>query len=256
VTASHDKTVRVWDSETGGQVGEPLTGHTETVRSALFSPDGTCISSVDSSATIRVWKAGGSDLGKPIHVIEVSFQSQSNTIPSVSFAPLGQLIVVNIGNYTQVLDLSTGSEAAVVPPEYRDRLVCFSPDEHFILFFGRQDSNLHLWNVESCHIENVFRGHTDTVLKASFSPDGKHIVSASEDYSIRVWSTETSSQTAVYQNLGIVHEPKKLETLEVSPDGRRILSVYNGHTQIWTMPDSLPPGTNLNYSADDPNVRI
>jgi len=50
-----------------------------------------------------------------------------------------------------------------------------------------------------------------------------------------------------------------LKTIEVSPDGRRILSVFGGHVQIWAMPDSLPPVTDLNYSAyfaNDLNVRI
>ena len=143
-----------------------------------------------------------------------------------------------------------------------------------MLFFGGQDINLHLWNAElqdsNLHLhlwnaelrclENVFRGHTDPVKRASFSQDGKHIVSASLDHTIRVWSTETGSQTAVYQNWGNLHSPRSLKTIEVSPDGRHILSVYSGyqtpHIQIWAMPDSLPPGTDLHYSVDDPNVRI
>ena len=30
VTASRDKTARLWDTETGKPIGEPLKGHTET----------------------------------------------------------------------------------------------------------------------------------------------------------------------------------------------------------------------------------
>ena len=40
VTASSDKTARLWDAESGKQIGEPLTGHTDAVMSAAFSPDG------------------------------------------------------------------------------------------------------------------------------------------------------------------------------------------------------------------------
>src|SRR6185437_5917780 len=40
VTASFDKTARVWEAETGQPVGEPLRGHTDRVVSASFSPDG------------------------------------------------------------------------------------------------------------------------------------------------------------------------------------------------------------------------
>ena len=126
-----------------------------------------------------------------------------------------------------------------------------------MLFFGGQDNDLHLWNAKSGQMEKVFSGHTDTVKGASFSSDGKHIVSASLDHTIRVWSTETGSLTAVYQNLGRIHDPEDLKTIAVSPDGRRILSVYCGHDiRSWAMPDSLPPGTDLSHSADDPNVRL
>jgi len=256
VTASEDGTVRVWNAKTGAQIGEPLTGHTAPVVSALFSPDGTCLLSTDEFH-IRVWSAGRSDLGKLIQAIEVPSQLG---LQSVSFSPCGQLIAVNTNDYTQVLDLHTGSETAIIPPKYQNRYACFSPDEHLMLFFGGQDSNLHLWNAELHRLENVFRGHTDPVKRASFSQDGKHIVSASWDDTIRVWSTETGCQTAVYQNWGKLHNLWYLETIKVSPDGRHILSVYNEyenqHVQIWAMPDSLPPGTGLRYSADDPNVRI
>jgi len=263
VTASEDETVRVWNAQTGAQIGEPLTGHTAPVVSALFSPDGTCLLSTDKFH-IRVWSAGRSDLGKLIQVLKLPLQlpKDQSITQSISFTPYGQFLTVNTqdSDYTQVVDLNTGSEAAFIPPEYRYRYACFSPAEHLMLFFGWQDSNLHLWNAESRQIENVFRGHTDPVKQASFSPDRKRIVSASLDHTIRVWSTETGCQTAVYQNLGEFHNPWSLKTLEVSPDGRHILSVYSGyqkqHIRIWAMPDILPPGTDLHYSLDDPNVRM
>ena len=40
ITASDDKTARLWDAETGRQIGEPLRGHEGSVLSAVFSPDG------------------------------------------------------------------------------------------------------------------------------------------------------------------------------------------------------------------------
>ena len=38
VTASGDRTARLWDAETGKQIGEPLTGHTDIVSKRGVQP--------------------------------------------------------------------------------------------------------------------------------------------------------------------------------------------------------------------------
>ena len=56
VTASQDKTARVWDATTGKPIGEPLKVHDNFLFSAAFSPDGQRIVTV-SDETSRIWDA-------------------------------------------------------------------------------------------------------------------------------------------------------------------------------------------------------
>ena len=63
VTASDDRTVRRWDADTRKQIGEPLTGHTGFVWRAAFSPDGKYIVTASRDKTARLWDA---ETGKPI----------------------------------------------------------------------------------------------------------------------------------------------------------------------------------------------
>ena len=63
VTASEDKTARLWDAETGKPIGEPLKGHEGAVSSAAFSPDGKRIVTASADKTARLWDA---ETGKPI----------------------------------------------------------------------------------------------------------------------------------------------------------------------------------------------
>jgi hypothetical protein len=54
VTASGDKTARVWDAATGAPIGKPLQ-HEGSVNSASFSPDGARVVTASTDKTARVW---------------------------------------------------------------------------------------------------------------------------------------------------------------------------------------------------------
>jgi len=57
VSGSYDKTVRLWDAATGNQVLPTLEGHTSSVHSVAFSPDGKQVVSKSVHKTDRLWDA-------------------------------------------------------------------------------------------------------------------------------------------------------------------------------------------------------
>jgi WD40 repeat protein len=91
ISSSADKTIRIWDVETGTAVGKPLEGHTETVWSIAYSPDGQCIASGSADKSIRIWDAvTGAAVGKPLtgHTEDVN---PLLTLPMVSVSSLDPL---------------------------------------------------------------------------------------------------------------------------------------------------------------------
>ena len=55
-SASHDKTVRIWDARTGQEVSQ-LQGHSSGVNSVAWSPDGSQLASASGDKTVRIWDA-------------------------------------------------------------------------------------------------------------------------------------------------------------------------------------------------------
>lgn len=58
VSGSYDKTLRIWDAETGAAFSEPLIGHSDRVRSVAFSHDSRRIVSGSDDGTLRIWDLG------------------------------------------------------------------------------------------------------------------------------------------------------------------------------------------------------
>ena len=56
MTASSDKTAKLWDAETGREL-LTLEGHTADVYAAPFSPDGRLIATGSFDGTIKLWRA-------------------------------------------------------------------------------------------------------------------------------------------------------------------------------------------------------
>ena len=85
VTASEDRTARVWRADTGALIAE-LKGHAEPVWSAAFSPEGSRIVTASEDRTARVWMA---DTGALI----AELKGHAGPVRSAAFSPEGSRIV-------------------------------------------------------------------------------------------------------------------------------------------------------------------
>ena len=93
VSGSRDTTVRLWDADTGQQIGQPMTRHRDVVRSVAFSPDGKRIVSGSLDNTVRVWNVDTGPLvvGEPRGgqhtegVLDVAFSPDSRHVAVASF---------------------------------------------------------------------------------------------------------------------------------------------------------------------------
>src|SRR5258706_28281 len=104
VTGSFNGTIRIWDTESGAVVGEPLMGHTLGVLSAAYSPDGRYIISRSFDCTIRIWDA------ETVAAVGNPLEGHTVGVLSVAYSPDGRHIISGSCNGTiQIWDANTSA---------------------------------------------------------------------------------------------------------------------------------------------------
>jgi len=83
ISGSHDKTIRIWDAETGAAIGNPLEGHTRGVQSVAYSPNGRHIISGSHDKTIRIWDAeAGAAVRETANMMSIAYSPDVQHIVS------------------------------------------------------------------------------------------------------------------------------------------------------------------------------
>ena len=105
VSGSADGTGRIWDADSGKQVGDPLTGHDGDVNSVAFSSDSTRIASGLGDRTVRIWDTdSGKQVGDPL-------TGHDLWVTSVAFSSDGTRIVSGSGDSTvRIWDSDSGKQ--------------------------------------------------------------------------------------------------------------------------------------------------
>ena len=227
VSASNDKTLRLWDAATGQQIGPSLTGHTAEVFAVAFSPDGRRIVSASSDTTLRLWDAAtGQQIGPPL-------TGHTNTVRSVAFSPDGRRIVSASWDQTlRLWDAATGQQIGPPLTGHTNwvQAVAFSPDGRRIVS-ASWDQTVRLWDAATGQqIGPPLTGHANWVYAVAFSPDGRRIVSASLDKTLRLWDAATGQQIGA----PLTGHANSVLAVAFSPDGRRIVSASGDTTlRLW-----------------------
>jgi WD40 repeat protein len=226
--------------------------------------------------------AGSNNLqAAEVHFVELN--GHAGVVNFAAFSPDGKKIVTaskdetaNIGTI-QVWDTESGQLlrklAEQIPPSYRS--VAFSPDEKKVavacgMFVQFVDT-------ESGRELQKLAGHTSVINFACFSSDGKKIITASDDFSARIWNAETCDELKKLEHLDRNSFGEMVGFACFSPDGKKVVTIPRaggstiriwdtesgkdiqrlvGHTLPAVSAAFSPDGTKVATAGEDGTTRI
>ncbi|KPA73246.1 hypothetical protein ABB37_01852 [Leptomonas pyrrhocoris] len=189
VTASRDRSVRVWNVRTGSCT-VMKGGHNGFVLSCDFSPKGNRVVSSSDDRTIKLWNT--SSFSKI-----ATLKGHEDKVYCVKYNPSGEYIASASCDHTvRVWNADTQSKLVTLKGHTLAVFSCaFSnSDNGKYVVSGSDDRIIKIWDWAAGKEVKSLVGHIGTVWTVAFSHSDKLIVSGSMDYELMLWSVETGTR--------------------------------------------------------------
>ncbi len=259
-TVNDDCVVRVFDTETGREVGR-LKGHDAPVRSVAVTPDGKTVATTSDDGACLVWDLAGRELRGKLDLAPAPFGrllalSADGSRALVGRAALALVSLATLKEYRPFQRPRGASLASCVALSPDGRLALTGHGALRVAGPGRPaeklDCVVRVWDTETGGETGRLEGHADRVMAVAVLPDGKRGVSFGADGTLRLWDLAKAAPPQVVVKPPVPAKPPttapptttpdepfaghKGEVLAVafSSDGQRLLSGGSDRTlRLW-----------------------
>jgi WD40 repeat protein len=243
-----------------------LTGHSDSVWSVAYSPDGQTLASGSWDKTIKLWNVKTGNLLQTL-------TGHSDQVRSVAYSPDGQTLASGSSDKTiKLWNVRTGNLLQTLTGHSDSVWLAYSPDGQ-TLASGSWDNTIKIWDVKTGNLLQTLTGHSDSVYSVAYSPDGQTLASGSSDNTIKLWNVKTGNllQTVT----GHSHSVRSVAYIAYSPDGQtlasggwdktiklwdintgNLLQTLTGHSDRVRSVAYSPDGQTLASGSDDNTIKL
>lgn len=193
-----DTSVYVWETSTGRQLHRFRPKPMDTLHYAFssidFTPDGNLVAVGREDGTVRIWNV---ESGNEVHFLAKRNLSGgiSEHVNAVVFSPDGRSLLA-VGHGIEV---------------------------------GKTYYSVRLWDVSTGKVAREFPGHSDSVLCAAISPDGKYAVTGGRDRIAILWNVSEGKEARLFDA-----HIKAVTATAITPDGSYVLTGSEDRTvRMW-----------------------
>ena len=242
VSGSADKTVRLWEAETG-KLRRAREEHTAPVNIVAFSLEGEKFWSASSQNNmLRSWysRDGGRWSAKTSVsddiVITTAFSQYGEIFAEAVELPMAVKDKFKFAVFSSEIDPYKDFEPILTKHKEKIVALTISPSNEFIAT-GSSDWTIEVWKITDTKLRMdlgdplwILKGHAGTVTSVAFSPSSKMLASGGADQRVRLWDLATGKLLHTFSN-----HTSKISALAFTRDDVLVSGSSDGTVFIWNL---------------------